>query len=138
MLRDTWKDLVDSTTGLDGDDASAEPINKIAHAVIEIEEEHPEWIREDSPTQHAGGKIIEGFEKVTHKIPMMSLSDVFSESELVAFDERIKKEGMFCHGDCSHHNILIEENNVFINFVCCFYCCFFYSGICCFYFAIQS
>ena len=62
--------------------------------LFEIEEEHPEWIREDSPTQHAGGKIIEGFEKVTHKIPMMSLSDVFSESELIAFDERIKKEGI--------------------------------------------
>ena len=62
--------------------------------LFEIEEEHPEWIREDSPTQHAGGKIIEGFEKVIHKIPMMSLSDVFSESELIAFDERIKKEGI--------------------------------------------
>ena len=62
--------------------------------LFEIEEEHPEWIRDDSPTQHAGGKIIEGFEKVTHKIPMMSLSDVFSESELIAFDERIKKEGI--------------------------------------------
>ena len=62
--------------------------------LIEIEEEHPEWIRDDSPTQHAGGKIIEGFEKVTHKIPMMSLSDVFSESEIVAFDERIRKEGI--------------------------------------------
>ena len=62
--------------------------------LFEIEEEHPEWIREDSPTQHAGGKIIEGFEKVTHKIPMMSLSDVFSEEEVVEFDERIKKEGI--------------------------------------------
>ena len=62
--------------------------------LIEIEEAHPEWIREDSPTQHAGGKIIDGFEKVAHKIPMMSLSDVFSESELIAFDERIKKEGI--------------------------------------------
>ena len=62
--------------------------------LIEIEEAHPEWVREDSPTQHAGGKIIEGFEKVTHKIPMMSLSDVFSESEVVAFDERIRKEGI--------------------------------------------
>ena len=62
--------------------------------LFEIEEEHPEWIREDSPTQHAGGKIIEGFEKVTHKIPMMSLSDVFSEAEVVAFDERIRKEGI--------------------------------------------
>ena len=62
--------------------------------LFEIEEEHPEWIREDSPTRHAGGKIIDGFEKVTHKIPMMSLSDVFSESELIAFDERIKKENI--------------------------------------------
>ena len=62
--------------------------------LFEIEEEHPEWIREDSPTQHAGGKIIDGFEKVTHKIPMMSLSDVFSESELISFDERIKKDGI--------------------------------------------
>ena len=62
--------------------------------LIEIEEAHPEWIREDSPTRHAGGKIIEGFEKVAHKIPMMSLSDVFSESELISFDERIKKEGI--------------------------------------------
>ena len=62
--------------------------------LFEIEEEHPEWVREDSPTQHAGGKIIEGFLKVTHKIPMMSLSDVFSESELVAFDERIRREGV--------------------------------------------
>ena len=62
--------------------------------LFEIEEAHPEWIREDSPTQHAGGKIIDGFEKVAHKIPMMSLSDVFSESELIAFDEKIKKEGI--------------------------------------------
>ena len=62
--------------------------------LFEIEEAHPDWIREDSPTQHAGGKIIEGFNKVTHKIPMMSLSDVFSESEVIAFDERIRKEGI--------------------------------------------
>ena len=62
--------------------------------LFELEEAHPEWIREDSPTQHAGGKIIEGFEKVTHKIPMMSLSDVFSEQEVIDFDEKIKKEGV--------------------------------------------
>lgn len=62
--------------------------------LIEIEEEHPDWVREDSPTRHAGGQIIEGFKKVNHKIPMMSLSDVFSEKELIDFDERIKKEGI--------------------------------------------
>ena len=62
--------------------------------LFEIEQEHPDWIRDYSPTQHAGGKIIEGFEKVTHKIPMMSLSDVFSEQEVIDFDEKIKKEGI--------------------------------------------
>ena len=78
---------------LDNPTITDQEYDKYLRELIEIEEAHPDWIREDSPTQHAGGKIIEGFEKVTHKIPMMSLSDVFSESEVIAFDERIKKEG---------------------------------------------
>ena len=79
---------------LDNPTISDQEYDKYLRELFEIEEEHPEWIREDSPTRHAGGKIIEGFEKVTHKIPMMSLSDVFSESEVIAFDERIRKEGI--------------------------------------------
>lgn len=79
---------------LDNPTITDQEYDKYLRELFEIEESHPEWIRDDSPTQHAGGKIIEGFEKVTHKIPMMSLSDVFSESELIAFDERIKKEGI--------------------------------------------
>ena len=79
---------------LDSPKITDQEYDKYLRELIEIEEEHPEWVREDSPTQHAGGKIIEGFDKVTHKIPMMSLSDVFSESEVIAFDERIKKEGI--------------------------------------------
>ena len=78
---------------LDNPTITDQEYDKYLRELIEIEEAHPDWIREDSPTQHAGGKIIEGFEKVTHKIPMMSISDVFSESEVVAFDERIRKEG---------------------------------------------
>ncbi len=78
---------------LDNPTITDQEYDKYLRELIEIEEAHPDWVREDSPTQHAGGKIIEGFEKVTHKIPMMSISDVFSESEVVAFDERIKKEG---------------------------------------------
>jgi len=79
---------------LDNPTITDQEYDKYLRELFEIEAAHPDWIREDSPTQHAGGKIIEGFEKVTHKIPMMSLSDVFSESELLAFDERIKKEGI--------------------------------------------
>lgn len=79
---------------LDNPTITDQEYDSFLRELFEIEEAHPEWVREDSPTQHAGGKIIEGFEKVTHKIPMMSLSDVFSESELINFDERIKKEGI--------------------------------------------
>ena len=79
---------------LDNPTISDQEYDKYLRELFEIEEEHPEWIREDSPTQHAGGKVIDGFEKVEHKIPMMSLSNVFNESEIVAFDERIKKEGI--------------------------------------------
>ena len=79
---------------LDNPTITDQEYDKYLRELIEIEEAHPEWIREDSPTRHAGGKIIEGFEKVTHKIPMMSLSDVFSENELIAFNDRIEKEGI--------------------------------------------
>ena len=79
---------------LDNPTITDQEYDKYLKELFEIEELHPDWKREDSPTQHAGGKIIDGFAKVTHKIPMMSLSDVFSEKELVNFDEKIKKEGI--------------------------------------------
>ena len=79
---------------LDNPTITDQEYDKYLRELFEIEEAHPDWVRDDSPTQHAGGKIIEGFNKVTHKIPMMSLSDVFSESEVIAFDERIRKEGI--------------------------------------------
>ena len=79
---------------LDNPTITDQEYDRYLRELFEIEEAHPDWIREDSTTQHAGGKIIEGFNKVTHKIPMMSLSDVFSESEVIAFDERIRKEGI--------------------------------------------
>ena len=79
---------------LDNPTISDQEYDKYLRELFEIEAEHPEWVREDSPTQHAGGKIIEGFEEAVHKIPMMSLSNVFNESEIIAFDEKIKKEGI--------------------------------------------
>ena len=79
---------------LDNPTITDQEYDMLLRELFEIEAEHPEWVREDSPTQHAGGKIIEGFNKVQHKIPMMSLSDVFSEEELIDFDEKIKKEGI--------------------------------------------
>lgn len=62
--------------------------------LYDIEDKHPEFIREDSPTKKIGGVILDKFDKVTHKIPMMSLADVFNEDEIREFDERIRKEGI--------------------------------------------
>ncbi|MDT2760137.1 NAD-dependent DNA ligase LigA [Enterococcus xiangfangensis] len=59
--------------------------------LVAIETEYPDLITPESPTQRVGGKVLEGFEKVVHDIPLYSLNDVFSKEELIAFDERVKK-----------------------------------------------
>lgn len=59
--------------------------------LVELEEKYPEYQRIDSPSQKIGGVVLDGFKKVTHSIPMMSLSNVFNIEELIAFDARIKK-----------------------------------------------
>lgn len=59
--------------------------------LVEIETEYPDLITPESPTQRVGGKVLDGFEKVVHDIPLYSLNDVFSKEELIAFDERVKK-----------------------------------------------
>ena len=60
--------------------------------LIKIEEKHPDWIRDDSPTRRVGGEVIEEFKKIVHEKPMLSLSNVFNEEEIRLFDNRIKKE----------------------------------------------
>lgn len=59
--------------------------------LVAIEEQYPDLITSDSPTQRVGGKVLEGFEKVTHDIPLYSLNDVFSKEEMIAFDQRVQK-----------------------------------------------
>lgn len=56
-----------------------------------LEQEHPEFKREDSPTLRVGGEILKKFESVKHDVAMMSLQDAFSFEELKEFDERIRK-----------------------------------------------
>lgn len=56
-----------------------------------LEKEHPDLITVDSLTQHVGGTVKEGFEKVEHEVPLQSLQDIFDFEELYAFDERVQK-----------------------------------------------
>ena len=55
----------------------------------ELEEQFPEYIRKDSPTQRVGGMALSTFEKVEHRVQMGSLQDVFSFEEVRAFVERV-------------------------------------------------
>ena len=54
-----------------------------------LEAEHPEWVTPDSPTQRVGGKPKEGFAKVAHSRPMLSLDNAYNEEELRAWAERV-------------------------------------------------
>ena len=54
-----------------------------------LEEEHPELVTPDSPTQRVGGQALSKFEQVQHQVPLESLTDVFSIDELYAFGDRM-------------------------------------------------
>ena len=54
-----------------------------------LENKFPELITSDSLTQHVGGNVKEGFQKVEHIVPLQSLQDIFDFEELYAFDERV-------------------------------------------------
>ena len=56
-----------------------------------LEENHPEYILENSPTQRVGDRVLDEFEKITHKVPMLSLSNTFSTEDLRDFDARVSK-----------------------------------------------
>ena len=55
-----------------------------------LEDEHPELVTEDSPTRRVGGKPREGFVKVAHSSPMLSLDNAMGEEELRDFDRRVR------------------------------------------------
>ena len=59
-----------------------------------LEVEHPEFVNENSPTQHVGGVASGRFEKVTHIVKMESLQDVFSLDEVREFDARMREAGL--------------------------------------------
>lgn len=79
---------------LDNPTISDQEYDKYLRELFDLEERYPEYVREDSPTRRVGGKVLDEFKKITHKIPMMSLSNVFNESEIREFDDRIRKTGI--------------------------------------------
>ena len=57
-----------------------------------LEAKYPDLISKESLTQKVGGTVKEGFEKVTHEVPLQSLQDIFNFDDLYAFDEKMKEQ----------------------------------------------
>ena len=75
--------------GLDAPEISDAEFDTLMRRLIALENEHPELVTPDSPTQRVGGKPAEGFPKIAHSRPMLSLSNVMSEEELRDWDRRV-------------------------------------------------
>lgn len=65
--------------------------DQLLNELIALEKENPSLIYPDSPTQRVGGTPLEGFNKVTHTYPMLSLSNAFGEEDLRDFDRKIRQ-----------------------------------------------
>lgn len=61
------------------------------HQLKALEQQHPELIQKDTPTQRVGGQALSKFESVTHAVPMLSLGNVFNQEELFAFARRVEE-----------------------------------------------
>lgn len=65
--------------------------DRLMKSLIYLEEKFPQLKRKDSPSSRVGGVALSKFEQYTHERPMLSLSNVFSESEIRDFDRRVKE-----------------------------------------------
>ena len=73
-----------------------------------FEQQHPALLSDDSPSQRVGGKALDAFTQVRHAMPMLSLDNAFSDTELQDFDRRIKER----------LNYAVLKNPVDIEFAC--------------------
>ncbi|MEG2338351.1 MAG: NAD-dependent DNA ligase LigA, partial [Clostridium sp.] len=109
---DTIKDQIDSLRNklekankdyyvLDNPVISDYEYDMMMRQLRDLEENHPEYMSESSPTVRVGGEALSQFNQVTHTVPMISLQDVFSFEELRDFDRRVK-------GVCSDVTYIVE------------------------------
>lgn len=81
---------------------SDEEYDRLFRELQQLEQNYPDFVRPDTPTQKVGGQILDSFRQIAHELPMLSLSNVFSETdesdynlrhaELIQFVERVDKE----------------------------------------------
>ena len=71
--------------------ATDEEYDRLMRELKQLEAEHPYWVAEDSPTQNVGGKRVMGI-PVEHRVPMLSLEDVFERGSVRDFVDAVQKE----------------------------------------------
>jgi DNA ligase (NAD+) len=76
---------------LDTQEISDAALDSLKHELYQLEQQFPDLITPDSPTQRVGGKALSKFKKVRHEVPMLSIEDVFSFAELEDWQTRISK-----------------------------------------------
>jgi DNA ligase (NAD+) len=68
-----------------------EEFDRLLHELEQLEADFPDLVTIDSPTQRVAGRPVEGFGNVEHAVPMLSLDNAYTEQELRAFDDRVRK-----------------------------------------------
>jgi DNA ligase (NAD+) len=76
---------------LDALTISEAALDSLKHELFTLEQAYPDLVTPDSPTQRVAGKALDGFSKVPHAVPMISIEDVFSRDELHDWQERLMK-----------------------------------------------
>ncbi len=71
---------------------SDQDFDRLLRELIDLEAEHPDLVRPDSPTQRVGSDLSKTFPTVVHNVPMLSLDNTYSEDELREFETRIRRE----------------------------------------------
>ena len=76
---------------LDNPEISDGEYDRLFQELQALEEDHPELVTSDSPTQRVGAPPLESFETVAHTIPMLSLENAFNDKDVLDFDERVRR-----------------------------------------------
>jgi DNA ligase (NAD+) len=76
---------------LDDPEISDAEFDRLLRELESLEREHPELVTPSSPTQRVGSVAASAFSQATHRIPMLSLENAFSDEEVLAFDRRVRE-----------------------------------------------
>ncbi len=72
-------------------EASDQEYDRLIKELKKLEATHPEFISPDSPTQRVSGEVLQGFNTIEHRVPMLSMDNTYSSEEIIEFDKRVKK-----------------------------------------------